>query len=259
VAEPDRSTEFSGRVAIVCGASRGMGLAIAERLVDRGACVVLSSRKQDGLDAAVDSINTRHPDRAFAVVANASRREDMTELVARTMEKYGRADLVVYNAGASPYYGPLVESPPEAWDKAFQVNVMGALALVQAAVHAWMQEHGGAIVTVASLGGLTPRLNTGVYNITKAALIMLTRQLAKELGPSNIRVNAVAPGLVKTDFSAALWQDEERLQMVLKENPLGRIGTTTEVAESVVFLLSGAAGFITGHTLVIDGGSGGAR
>ena len=225
----------------------------------QGANVVVSSRRADNVTAAADAINKCYPGRAVPIAAHAGKRDEIERLVAQTMDRFGRVDIVVHSAGTSPHFGPLMESEPEAWETAFRVNVLGALALIQSAVRAWMGAHGGAIVTVATIGGIQPRPNLGVYNTTKAALLMLTRQLAKELGPSGIRVNAVAPGLIKTDFSAALWQDQAKLETVLKENPLGRLGTPEEVAAAVTFLVSDAASFINGHTVVLDGGAVGVR
>jgi NAD(P)-dependent dehydrogenase (short-subunit alcohol dehydrogenase family) len=259
--EASRALDLSlhGRVAIVTGASKGIGCAVAMMIAAQGASVVVSSRRQENVDAAAALINGCYPGRAVPIAAHAGKREELEGLVARTMEQLGRVDIVVHSAGTSPHFGPLLDSQPEAWESAFRVNVLGALTLVQAAVRAWMGEHGGAVVTVATIGGLQPRPNLGVYNTTKAALLMLTRQLAKELGPSGIRVNAVAPGLIKTDFSAALWQDQAKLEAVLKENPLGRLGTPEEVAAAVTFLVSDAASFINGHTVVLDGGAIGVR
>ena len=250
--------QFKDRVAIVCGASRGIGSVVASMLAAQGASVVISSRKVEGLEAAARAIGADAPGRVHPIAADAARTDDLQRLVDGTMAKFGRIDHVVYNAGASPHFGPLLDSPVDAWQRGFQVNVLGALTLIQGAVKAWMGEHGGSIVTVATLGALQPRTNTGVYNTTKAGLVMLTRQFAVELGPK-IRVNAVAPGLVKTDFSQAMWSDPDRLAMVLKENPLGRLGTPEEVASTIVFLLSEAAGFINGQTVTIDGGAGKGR
>ena len=246
---------FAGRVAIVNGASRGIGESIAERLAREGARVVLSSRKVERAEAAARRIALAHRAEVIGVSADAARADDLARLVDTTLHSHGRIDVVVSNAGSSPHYGPVIEASREAWESAFRVNVLGAFTLAQCAVAAWMGAHGGAIVNIATIGGLQPRPNVGVYNTTKAALIMLTRQLARELGPRGIRVNAVAPGLVKTDFSAALWQDESRLHEVLRENPLGRLGLPEEVAEAVAFLASDAAGFINGHVLVLDGGA----
>ena len=254
---PPRALDLSldGRVAIITGASKGIGHAIAMMMAAQGASVVVSSRRAEHVAAAADTINACYPGRAVGVAAHAGKRDEIETLVTRTMERFGRVDIAVHSAGTSPHFGPLMESQPEAWESAFRVNVLGALTLIQASVRAWMGAHGGSIVTVATIGGIQPRPNLGVYNTTKAALLMLTRQLAKELGPSGIRVNAVAPGLIKTDFSAALWQDQEKLDAVLRENPLGRLGTPEEVAAAVTFLVSDAASFINGQTIVLDGGA----
>ena len=246
---------FAGRVAIVSGASRGIGESIAERLARDGASVVLSSRKEDRAQAAAQRIASETRADVIGVAADAGRPDDLAHLVDTTMTRHGHIDIVVSNAGSSPHYGPVIDATREAWAAAFNVNVLGAFTLAQRAVAAWMGAHGGAIVNIATIGGLQPRPNVGVYNTTKAALIMLTRQLARELGPQGVRVNGVAPGLVKTDFSAALWQDESRLGEILRENPLGRLGLPEEVAEAVAFLASDAASFINGHILVLDGGT----
>jgi NAD(P)-dependent dehydrogenase (short-subunit alcohol dehydrogenase family) len=238
----------------VTGASRGLGAAIAEGLAEHGARVVLSSRKQGDLDREAERLNARLPDRpAVAVAAHAGREADLRSLVETAMERFGRIDILVNNAGTNPYFGPLIDAEPAIWDKTFEVNLRGYFLLSQLVYRAWMEANGGAIVNVASTGGLSPSSGLGVYDITKAGVIMLTRQLAKELG-GKVRVNCIAPGLFKTRFAEALWGNETILNRVLASNPMGRIGDPPEVAGAVVFLASDAASYVNGEVLVVDGG-----
>jgi NAD(P)-dependent dehydrogenase (short-subunit alcohol dehydrogenase family) len=248
--------DLSGKVAVVTGASRGIGSAIAEILAEHGAQVVLSSRKQADLDAEAGRINGPYPEKATAIAAHAGRPEDLERLVGQVMERFSRIDILVNNAGTNPYFGPLLGAELAAWDKTFEVNLRGVFVLTKLVYAASMEAHGGAIVNVASIGGLRPGIGLGVYNVTKAGVIMLTRQLARELG-GNVRVNAVAPGLVKTRFAEALWGNQEVLDRVLAENPMRRIGVPEEVAAGVLFLASDAASYVNGEVLVIDGGGGG--
>ena len=247
--------DLTGRVALVTGASRGIGGAISEALAEQGAHVVLSSRKQEGLDAEAERINGRYPDRAETVAAHAGRQEDLERLVKTVMERHGRIDILVNNAASNPYFGPLMDVELAAWDKTFEVNLRGMFLLTQLVYRASMEKNGGAVVNIASVGGLRPGFGLGVYNITKAGVIMLTRQLAKEIG-SRVRVNAIAPGLVKTRFAEALWSNEEIMKRVTESNPMGRIGTPEEIAGAVVFLVSDAASYVNGEVIVIDGGGG---
>ncbi len=247
--------DLTGRVAIVTGGSRGIGGAIAEVLAEQGAHVVISSRKQADLDAEAGRINALHRDRVSAIAAHAGRPEDLERLVNTVMERHGRIDILVNNAGTNPYAGPLIDAELSAWDKTFEVNVRGMFALTQLVYRAWMRDHGGSVVNVASTGGLRPGLGLGVYRVTKAAVVFMTRQLAREIG-SNVRVNAVAPGLIKTRFAEALWGNDEVLERILAPNPTGRIGTVEEVANAVLFLVSDAASYINGEVMVVDGGGG---
>jgi NAD(P)-dependent dehydrogenase (short-subunit alcohol dehydrogenase family) len=246
---------LDGRVALVTGASRGIGSAIANALVEQGAQVVLSSRKQVDLDAEAERINFTHPEKAVAIAAHAGKAEDLQRLVDDVIARFGRIDILVNNAATNPYFGPVLEAELGAWDKTFEVNLRGVFLLTKLVYQASMEKHGGAIVNVASVGGLRPGYGLGVYNITKAGVIMLTRQLARELG-GKVRVNAVAPGLVKTRFAEALWGNQAILERVLASNPMGRIGMPDEIAGAVAFLASDAASYINGEVLVIDGGGG---
>ena len=247
--------DLSGRVALITGASRGIGSAIAEILAEHGAQVVLSSRKQADLDAEADRINGLYPERATAIAAHSGRPEELEKLVQATMERFSRIDILVNNAATNPYFGPVLGAELSAWDKTFEVNLRGVFLLTKLVYEASMESRGGAIVNVASIGGIRPGLGLGVYNVTKAGVIMLTKQLARELG-GNVRVNAVAPGLVKTRFAEALWGNQEILDRVLAQNPMARIGVPDEVAAAVLFLASDAASYVNGEVLVIDGGGG---
>ena len=248
--------DLSGRVALVTGASRGIGSAIAETLAEHGANVVLSSRKQADLDAEAERINARHAEKATPIAAHAGRQEDMERLVQDVMSRFSRIDILVNNAGTNPYFGPVLGAELSAWDKTFEVNLRGYFILTKLVYEASMEAHGGAIVNISSIGGLRPGIGLGVYNITKAGVIMLTRQLAREIG-GKVRVNAVAPGLVKTRFAEALWGNQEILDRVLAQNPMGRIGVPDEIAAAVLFLASDAASYVNGEVLVVDGGGGG--
>jgi NAD(P)-dependent dehydrogenase (short-subunit alcohol dehydrogenase family) len=247
--------DLSGRVALVTGASRGIGSAIAEALAEHRAEVVLSSRKQSDLDKEAERINGLYPERATAIAAHAGREEDLQKLVTAVMERYSRIDILVNNAGTNPYFGPVIGAELGAWDKTFEVNLRGYFILTKLVYEASMEKSGGAIVNISSIGGIRPGLGLGVYNITKAGVIMLTRQLARELG-GKVRVNAVAPGLIKTRFAEALWGNQEILDRVIAQNPMGRIGVPEEIASAVLFLASDAASYVNGEVLVVDGGGG---
>jgi NAD(P)-dependent dehydrogenase (short-subunit alcohol dehydrogenase family) len=240
---------------LVTGASRGIGSAIAEALAEQGAQVVLSSRKQADLDQEAATINQRYPEQATAIAAHAGKPDELEKLVGEVMKRFSRIDILINNAATNPYFGPIIGAELSAWDKTFEVNLRGMFILTKLVYEASMESRGGAVVNVASVGGLRPGVGLGVYNVTKAGVIMLTRQLAKELG-GKVRVNAVAPGVIKTRFAEALWGNEAIMDRVLATNPMGRIGTPDEVAGAVVFLASDAASYINGEVVVIDGGGG---
>ncbi|HVT69907.1 MAG TPA: SDR family oxidoreductase [Trebonia sp.] len=237
------------RVAIVTGASRGIGLGIAAELVRQGARVCVTARKAEALAAAVAELGG--PDAAIAVPGRADDPGHQEEAVTRTMETFGRLDMLVNNAGINPVYGPVLEADPAAAAKTLAVNVLAPIAWTRLARDAWMGSRGGAVVNVASLAGLRASPGIGLYGVSKAALIRLTAELAVELGPG-IRVNAVAPAVVKTRFATALYEGRE--EQVSAAYPLKRLGVPEDVAGAVAFLLSDAANWITGQTLVLDGG-----
>ncbi len=245
---------LTDRVAMVTGGSRGIGEATARALVEQGALVVIASRKPDGLQTAAARINVDYPGRVQAVPAHVGRPDDARHLVDTVMERFQRIDILVNNAAANPHFGPVLDIDLAAWDKTFEVNLRGPLVLTRLVVDAWMGAHTGAIVNVASQAGLSPALGLGPYGVSKAALIMLTRQLAMELAPRGIRVNAVAPSIVKTDFASALWGNETIARQALDRNPSGRFATAGEVAGVIAFLVSDAASYVNGEVVPIDGG-----
>jgi NAD(P)-dependent dehydrogenase (short-subunit alcohol dehydrogenase family) len=251
---------LDGKTALVTGASRGIGKAIAAELAASGANVVLSSRKQDALEAAIAEIVGERgdsspgiADRLAAVAANAGDPEATAACVAATVDRFGAVDILVNNAATNPYMGPTLDIDLGAFDKTVQVNSRGPLVWSKCAWDAWMAEHGGVILNIASIGGLGPESGgIAVYSGTKAALLHLTRSLAAELAPK-VRVNAVAPGLVKTDMARALWERHEAA--IASSMPLERLGEPEDIANAAVFLCSDAASWITGEALIVDGGA----
>jgi len=246
---------LDGKTALITGASRGIGQAMAASFAAAGASVMLSSRRADALSRAKAEIDEGSGGRAGEVawhVANAGDPEQAEGCVAATVARFGAVDILVNNAATNPYYGPIIEIDTPRADKTVRVNQSGYLEWAQAAWRAGMSERGGVILNLASIGGLSVEGGIGWYNVTKAAVIHLTSQLAGELGPA-VRVNALAPGLVKTEFARALWESAE--QSIADRMPLRRLGEAEDIAHAALFLCSDAASWITGHTLVIDGGA----
>ncbi|MBF6414015.1 SDR family oxidoreductase [Nocardia cyriacigeorgica] len=243
------SGRFAGKTAIVTGASRGIGLGIAQRLVDDGAKVVITARNQDALDAAVEQLGGA--EHALGVAGRADDAAHQEDTVARAIETFGSADLLVNNTGINPVYGPMIDIDMAAARKIIEVNCLAALSWTQQVHKAWMAEHGGAVVNVSSVAGIRPAPGIGFYGASKAMLTYITQELAVELGPG-LRINAVAPAVVKTKFATALYEGRE--QELAETYPLKRLGVPEDIAGAVAFLLSDDAAWVTGQLLVLDGG-----
>ncbi|HVF38193.1 MAG TPA: SDR family oxidoreductase [Sphingomicrobium sp.] len=251
-----RLFDLSGKVAIVTGSSRGIGLAIAAALASHGAKVVISSRKQDACDEVARAINAEHgAGRAIAVAANISSKEDLQKLVGETRKTFGQIDVLVCNAASNPYYGPMAGISDDQFRKILDNNVIANHWLISMVAPEMLDRGEGSIIIVSSIGGLTSSTMIGAYNISKAADFQLARNLAAEFGPRGVRVNCIAPGLVKTDFARALWENPETLKAVTRTTPLRRIGEPHEIAGAAVYLASPASTFMTGQAMIVDGGS----
>ena len=247
--------DLAGKVAIVTGSTKGIGKAIAERLAEHGAKVAISSRKGAACEAVAAEINAKHPGAAIAVPANISSKDDLSRLVEETRAAFGKIDILVCNAASNPYYGPMSGISDDAFQKILANNVISNHWLVQLVAPEMTQRRDGAIVIVSSVGGLRGSGVIGAYCISKAADMQLARNLAQELSPHNIRVNCIAPGLVKTDFARALWDTPEAEARSSSRTPLRRLGEPDDIAGAAVFLASRAGSWMTGQTIVIDGGT----
>jgi len=247
--------DLTGKVAIVTGSSRGIGRAIAEAYAAAGAKVVISSRNQDACEIVAAAINEKHGDqRAVAIAASISNKAALTALVDETRARFGHIDLLVCNAASNPYYGPMAGISDEQFRKIFDNNVLASHWLISMVAPEMIARNDGAIVIISSIGGLRGSNVIGAYNISKAADFQLVRNLAIEFGPHNVRINAIAPGVIRTDFAKALYEDPKAEVALKKATPLGRIGEAHEIAGAAVFLASRAGGYMTGQSIVVDGG-----
>jgi len=248
--------DMTGKVAVITGSSRGIGKAIAEEMAVHGASVVISSRKQDACDAVSAAINARHgAGTALSVPANISSKSSLQHLVDETRRAFGRIDALVCNAASNPYYGPLAGISDEAFRKILDNNIIANHWLISMVAPEMLERHEGSITIISSIGGLKGSTVIGAYCISKAADMELARSLADEFGPRGVRVNCIAPGLIRTDFAKALWENPETLKRSTAAASLKRIGEPHEIAGAAVFLASRAGAFTTGQTLVIDGGA----
>jgi NAD(P)-dependent dehydrogenase (short-subunit alcohol dehydrogenase family) len=248
--------DLTGRIAIVTGSSRGIGRAIAFRLAEHGAKVVISSRKAEACEAVVREIDAKHgAGSALAIAANISSKEDLRHLASAATMHFGKVDILVCNAASNPYYGPLGDISDDQFRKILDNNIIANHWLISFVAPQMIERKDGSIVIVSSVGGLKASTTIGAYNISKAADLQLARNLAAEFGPHNVRVNCIAPGLVRTDFARALWENPDNLKSYNARTPLGRIGEPDEIAGAAVFLASPASTFMTGQAIVVDGGA----
>ncbi len=245
--------QLNGKVALVTGASKGIGEAMAYALARFGANVVVSSRKQDAVDAVADSFRTDGLE-ATGIAANMGNIEDIQSLVDKTIKVYGGLDIIISNAATNPVFGPLQNTDERAFDKVIDVNLKGPFELCKKAYPIMKQRGGGSIIHISSIGGLTPEAGIGIYSVSKAAIINMTKAMAQDWGSDNIRVNAICPGLIKTKFSKALWNDENTLDRFVKAIPLRRIGEPDDIAGLAIYLASAASAYCTGGIYMVDGG-----
>jgi NAD(P)-dependent dehydrogenase (short-subunit alcohol dehydrogenase family) len=248
--------DMTGKVAVITGSSRGIGKAIAEEMAEHGAKVVISSRKADACDLVTDAINAKYgAGTAITIAANISSKDSLQNLVAETRKAFGKIDALVCNAASNPYYGPMAGISDDQFNKILTNNIVANNWLISMVAPEMMERGEGSITIISSIGGLKASTVIGAYCISKAADMQLARNLAAEYGPRGVRVNCIAPGLIKTDFAKALWDDPDTLKISTASASLKRIGEPDEIAGAAVFLASRAGAFTTGHTLVIDGGA----
>jgi dehydrogenase/reductase SDR family member 4 len=245
--------DITGKVALVTGATRGIGRAIAHALAAHGATVVVSSRKQEAVQATVDEILAAGG-KAVGIAANVGRLDEAHSLVERTVSECGGIDILVNNAAANPVFGAVEATSPEAFAKIFDVNLRAPFELAKMALPSLKERGSGAIVNISSIGGVSPERGLGIYSVSKAALLSLTQVMAREWGKYGVRANAICPGFIKTDFSQVLWSNEQVMTQVLGAQPIPRIGEPQDVAELALFLVSPEASFCTGGVYMVDGG-----
>ncbi|MFY0652315.1 MAG: SDR family oxidoreductase [Cyclobacteriaceae bacterium] len=241
------------KVAIITGSSKGIGQGMAEIFSSYGAKVVVSSRKQEAVDEVVKGINNKGGE-SIGIAANAGKAEDLKSLVDQTLSHFGRIDILVNNAATNPVFGPMVNTDADTFDHIMNVNLKGPFELSKMVLPSMAEQGGGSIINISSIGGLTPEPMLGIYSVSKAALISLTKAMAKEVGSAGVRVNAICPGLIKTKFSEALWSNEEMTAKFIKRLPISRIGTSDDIAGLALFLASDASTYSTGGVFTADGG-----
>ena len=248
--------DLTGKVAVITGSSRGIGCAIAQAMAAAGARVVISSRQQNACEATATAINAVHGEgRAIAIAASISSKEALADLVARSRAAFGKIDILVCNAASNPHYGPLSEISDGQFRKIFDNNVLANHWLIAMIAPEMVQRREGAIIIVSSIGGFVGSSKIGAYNISKAADFQLVRNLAVELGPRNVRINAIAPGVVRTAFAKALYENPEAEAELRRMTPLRRIGEPEDIAGAAVFLAARAGAYVTGQSIVVDGGA----
>ncbi|MEK9725548.1 MAG: SDR family oxidoreductase [Rhodospirillaceae bacterium] len=245
--------DLTGKVAVITGSTKGIGLAIAEEMARHGARIVVTSRKADACDAVAAKIRDAGGE-AVALPCNVSNKDQLEALVAGARDALGRIDVLVCNAAVNPHFGPSLEIPDDAFQKVLDVNICSNHWLIRMVAPEMIERRDGAIIVVSSIGGLRGSATLGAYGISKAADMQIVRNMAMELGPHNIRVNGIAPGLVKTDFARALWEDPVRSAARVEKTPLRRIGEPRDIAGIAVYLASDAGAWTTGQTIVVDGG-----
>ena len=244
---------LTGKTAIISGGSKGIGKAIAFKYAEAGANVVICSRKKDNLDSAVIEAKTSGLN-IVGIECNTGDIESIKNVVDQTVNQFSKVDILVNNAASNPYYGPILQSEDSHWEKIWDINVKGYFNFVKACSNSMESNQYGKIINIASIAGKTPLDGLGVYNISKAAVVMLTKVLAKEMAASNIQINTLAPGLIKTDFSKALWEDKSVYNEIIKSIPQGRMGEPEDISGMALYLASDASDFITGSMFVVDGG-----
>ena len=251
---PVANFDLTNRIAIITGASRGIGEATARGFAEQGATVVLTSRRQENLDKVAASI-CEGGGKAVPIACHNGKPEDMKVLFTRVEKELGGLDILVNNAATNPYYGPGIDAPESTIDKTIEVNLKGFFLMIQSAAKLMKKRGGGSIINIASIAGIKPGMHEVTYSMTKAGIINLTKGFAKELGPDNIRVNAIAPGLIETSLSAALVDTKEKRAQFINRYPLRRLGKPNDIAAAAIYFASDASSFTTGSVLVIDGGT----
>jgi len=248
------SISLKGKVAIVTGGGRGIGKAITKRFAEAGAGVVIASRKIENLEQTAEEFESL-PGKVVPVACHVGRLEDLERLVSTTTEKLGPVDILVNNSATNLGHGPALNVTDEMFDKMVEINVKSALRLIRLVAPGMIERRNGSIINIVSIAGLKPQPGGLLYSFTKAGLIMMTKNWAKDFGPHGVRVNAIAPGLIKTDFSEFFWKDEAVQQRIASSQPIRRVGEAAEIGFAALYLASDEASFVTGEVMVIDGGA----